>query len=165
MVSIAGKEITKRGFHVLQTLVSVICIAAFLVALHLNFVIAVVPSESMLPTLEVNDFMLVRRSDTPRRGDVVVFYPYPDDQTRYVKRAVAVEGDTIAIQDGVVILNGEVLDEPYLADCKTVGEMPEYTVPDGCFFALGDNRQNSYDCRYIGPIPYEQFIGHMIFKF
>ena len=90
------------------------------------------------------------RSD-PKRGDVVIFH-FPDDPTGkmyYVKRVIGLPGETVNIVDGKVYINGSdtPLDEPYLAE-PMEGSYGPYTVPEGCYFMLGDNRNNSQDARF-----------------
>lgn len=132
-----------------------------------------VDGSSMLDTLEENDIMFVDRIvycfRAPKRGDIVICY-YPDDyyeqtnksyNTR-VKRVIAVGGDTIEARDGVVLINGTAIDEPYLT-LSRVGflEIERQVIPDGCVYVLGDNRSVSIDSRNpsVGPIPLFRVIG------
>lgn len=142
-----------------------------------------IPSESMLPTLRINDFLLVNRAiyefTNPVRGDVVVFEstekaddePYPK---HLIKRVIAVENDTIAIKDGTVYLNDLPLEESYKAEPSKRdypfpdehGELPEKErVKPGHIFVMGDNRNKSNDSRYIGQIPMENLVGRAEFRF
>ena len=76
-------------------------------------------------------------------------------------------GDRVAVSGGVLYLNGEAVDEPYI-DHPPTYEMAEYTVPEGMYFVLGDNRANSNDSHLIGPIEQSQVVGHarlVIFPF
>lgn len=102
----------------------------------------------------------------PERGDVVVFKPLAPGQDKpYIKRTIGLPGDQVSIRDDGVYVNGVVLDEPYLegrtTNCRT--GKPEYcddfTVPEGTVFVLGDNRNNSEDSRYFGPVPEDRIIG------
>lgn len=124
-----------------------------------NYVLmkAVIPSGSMENTLQVDDkvfgLRLAYLFSEPERGDVVMF-DYPDDESLlYVKRIIGMPGETIEIIDGKVYIwedsTGEsktLLEEPYLKEEPT-GSYGPYTVPEGCYFMLGDNRNNSFDSR------------------
>ena len=148
-----GKEGKKAMHPVLEwVLIIVIALAA---ALFINFVIiinSVVPSGSMESTIMTNSRMMGLRvtywfSD-PQQGDIIVF-KYPDDPSQnFVKRVIGVPGDTVEIIHGVTYVNGEVLDEPYLNETPLDKNFGPYEVPEGCYFVMGDNRNNSNDARY-----------------
>jgi len=135
-----------------------IIVAAVAIALVLNnFVIANsrVPTGSMEKTIMAKSRVIGSRlsyiSSDPKRGDVVIFH-FPDDPTGklyYVKRVIGLPGETVNIVDGKVYINGSdtPLDEPYLAE-PMEGSYGPYTVPEGCYFMLGDNRNNSQDARF-----------------
>jgi len=148
-----------------------------------------IPSESMEPTLNVGQRVLVnrigKRFSTPAVGDVVVFHP-PDGADRgelscgvnpqggicpkavkgrsdvnFIKRIVAVGGDTITIADGHVIRNGKLQREPFIRPCgggSCTFEQP-ITIPAGHYFMMGDNRGASDDSRFWGPVPEDWIIG------
>lgn len=108
-----------------------------------------VPTESMVPTIKVNDRLLVEKMlwlTTLKHGDIVVFTPpvAGDEQKRYVKRLIGLPGDTLEIKDGALYRNGETIDEPYLKEPMTYTFGP-VTVPAEHYFFLGDNRNISYD--------------------
>lgn len=150
-----------------------------------------IPSESMVPTLEINQRVLVNRLGNnfgdPQVGDIMVFHPpigaTSDGRTcgvevsenelcprpvnkkadvNFIKRVVAGPGDRLRVRDGHVILNGKPLDEPYARPC---GEGPgcdfpgEITIPKDHWFMMGDNRGQSDDSRFWGPVPRDWFIG------
>jgi signal peptidase I len=149
-----------------------------------------IPSESMEPTLDVGQRVLVNRflysfSD-PDTGDIVVFHPplgaergnqcgVPRDNgspcseptpekadVNFIKRIVAGPGDTVAIQDGHPVVNGEPANEDFILPCAPGGEcnLPNpITVPADHFFMMGDNRGESDDSRFWGPIPRDWIIG------
>ncbi|MBL3557344.1 MULTISPECIES: signal peptidase I [Marinobacter] len=157
-----------------------------------------IPSGSMLPTLEVGDFILVNKYayglrlpvagtkilevDDPERGDVIVFR-YPDDgTTNYIKRVVGLPGDRIRYQDRQLYINGEKVDSRFVARLppaelrrETLGDTQhdvfltlgrtgrsgegEWLVPEGEYFVMGDNRDNSNDSRYWGTVPDEMVVG------
>ena len=133
-----------------------IIVAAVVIALLLNnFVIANsrVPTGSMENTIMSRSRVIGSRlaylKDDPQRGDIVIFH-YPDDESiYYVKRVIGLPGETVMIEDGKVYINGSdtPLDEPYLAE-PMEGSYGPYTVPEGCYFMLGDNRNNSRDARF-----------------
>jgi len=137
-----------------------------------------IPSESMEPTLEKGDRVLVNKLGYDlhdvHRGDVIVFALKdedvgPDGIRDLIKRVIGLPGDTIETRDGAVYINDRRLDEPYLADGTVTGDpavgsnpsIPRQVVPDGHVFVLGDNRDNSADSRYPyrGPIPIDDIVG------
>lgn len=132
-----------------------------------------IPSESMQPTLQVNDFILVNEMvydfSDPSRGDIVVFHPPPEEQVivpgvkqqppiDLIKRVVGLPHDVLEIKNGVLFLNGEALNEPYIKEPIFEPFAPTM-VPEGHIFVMGDNRNNSRDSRYIMPIPYKNLVG------
>jgi signal peptidase I len=132
-----------------------------------------IPSESMLPTLEVNDRLIIEKISyhfkTPRRGDVVVFEPtealrQQNFNDAFIKRIIGLPGETIQVKNGTVFVNGQALEEKYIE------EEPQYdygpvTVPDNEYLVLGDNRNNSYDSHYWGFVPRSNFIGRAAVRF
>lgn len=130
-------------------------ILAFVVALLMNkfvYANAEVPTGSMLPVVEPGDRLIVNRLsylfEDPKRGDIVMF-AFPDNEKKnYLKRIIGLPGEKVEIRDGLIYINdGETpLHEPYLNDLPN-GNYGPYNVPDGCYFMLGDNRDNSLDAR------------------
>jgi signal peptidase I len=130
-----------------------------------------IPSESMVPTLLVGDRVLVNKVSYKlhevHRGDVVVFRrpeklqdPSGTEPEDLIKRVVAVGGDTVVARDGVLYVNNRPMTEPYVQPGTGTFQLDEaVTVPDGQVFVMGDNRQNSQDSRYFGPIPTDSIIG------
>ena len=130
-----------------------------------------IPTESMVPTLEVGDRVLankfIYRFTDPERQDIVVFdsVDEDDDQT-LIKRVVGVAGDEIQVQGGVLYVNGEAQDEPYLNDADlSRGFYGPTVVPEGHIFVMGDNRGNSADSRVFGPLPLENLKGEAFMRF
>ena len=97
-----------------------------------------------------------------------IYYVLESTKTSYIKRVIGVAGDHILIQDGKVYLNGKELNEEYLHDGVTTqkaGIFYDITVPDGCIFAMGDNRGESMDCRAFGCIPLDKVESKVAFRF
>jgi signal peptidase I len=130
---------------------------------------AVTPS--MEPTLRVGEYFLADatyyRSRAPSRGDVAVYLHPKQTHLYYIKRIVAVEGDRIAIKGGRAVVNGMMVEEPYLDVVVADGRfanMPEVRVPVGHVYVLGDNRSNSVDSRDSvahGAVPVGNLIGRV----
>lgn len=163
-----------------------IIIALVLALLIRTFVVQAfkIPSGSMEPTLEIGDHILVNKFiygikipftsirlfplEKPKRGDVVVFI-YPLDPSKdFIKRVVAVEGDTVQIVNKKLIINGVEVPDPhavYKDDTVFPQEVQKrdnfgpVTVPKGCLFVLGDNRDRSLDSRFWGFVPIEDLRG------
>jgi signal peptidase I len=121
----------------------------------------VVPSPAMEPTFSPQDVITAREvdGDEVERGDVVVLH-MPDGQggeERRLERVVGLGGDELAPgPGGTVLLDGEVLDEPYLGPGTVTEHLVTQVVPDGHVFVMGDNRINSYDSRALGPVPVDR---------
>lgn len=125
-----------------------------------------IPSESMVPTLLIKDYILVNelqyRFARPARGDVAVFHPpdtYHGDKEDLIKRVVGIEGDKIAVINGRLYRNDEAVEESFTSEKLISGDFKETRVPPGHIFMMGDNRNNSYDSRFWGPVPYKNFVG------
>jgi signal peptidase I len=146
-----------------------------------------IPSESMKDTLLVGDFLFVNKflygaklpfMDTrlphvrpPQRGDIIVFIS-PLDGRDFIKRCVAVAGDTIEVRAKELYLNGVLQEEPYVRheDGNTLPRgaasrdfMAPYVVPSGHLFMMGDNRDNSHDSRFWGALPTRLVKGKALF--
>jgi signal peptidase I len=134
-----------------------------------------VGSESMVPTLKVWDRVLINKLAydlaEPGRGDIVLFEDPAGGEDPLIKRVVGFSEDTLEIRNGVLFVNGERTNEPYLRRKPCVRGMPKTcsfgptTVPKGHVFVMGDNRANSGDSRFFGPVPEEDLIGEALFRF
>lgn len=150
-------------------------IAISLVVIHIlrSFVFStyVVNGLSMEPNFHDGDRMIVNKLiyhiREPKRGEVVILHA--NTKSDYVKRVIALPGDTIRVEGDNVYVNGEKIVEPYLEEAVRVAHeagMPynridqeEITVPDGYVFVMGDNRSYSRDSRSMGPIPISEIVG------
>ncbi|WP_348256312.1 signal peptidase I [Leptolyngbya sp. PL-A3] len=130
-----------------------------------------IPSEAMLPTLAVNDRLVVEKvtyqTQSPQRGDVVVFSPpeglkqaNPAVTDDLIKRIVGLPREQVQVKDQKVYINGQPLEENYIpADYAPTYEWGPEVVPENSYFVLGDNRNNSYDSHFWGYVPRENIIG------
>jgi signal peptidase I len=134
-----------------------------------------IPTESMVPTLMVKDRLLVNKLaydlNDPERGDIVLFENQQDGKDPLIKRVIGLPGETLELRDGRVYVDGEPLEEPYLKrdPCrpgypKTCSFGP-VTVPRNHYFMMGDNRTNSLDSRFFGPVPEDDVVGEALVRF
>lgn len=141
-----------------------------------------VPSPSMAPTLQPGDRVVTNKLtydlSTPERGDIAVFKnPGKRGEPRLVKRVVGLPGDEIQIQNGVLLVNGAPPYEPYKKHrpgepdpknpkkAKVAASYGPIVVPEDHVFVLGDNRNDSYDSRYFGPVPDSKLVGEVALRF
>ncbi|XHX79010.1 MAG: signal peptidase I [Stenomitos frigidus ULC029] len=132
-----------------------------------------IPSGSMLPTLQINDRLIVDKLGyhfkDPQRGDVVVFSPTDTLEKQnfhdaFIKRVVGLPGDKVEVKGGRVFINDQPLRENYIAEDAQYQYGP-VTVPQDAYLVLGDNRNNSYDSHYWGFVPRDRIIGRAIVRF
>lgn len=163
-----------------------------------------IPSASMVPTLQVHDFILVNKFayglrlpvlgtkilpvGVPKRGDVMVFYP-PNDKRYFIKRVIGLPGDQIQLRDNVLYINGVRMEQRllYVDNTSIPAQMVmeedlqplqhlmqhssvatrqsnyEIVVPDGQYFMMGDNRDNSSDSRFWGMVPERNVVGQAVY--
>ena len=172
-------------------------IEAVVVALLLAFIIRAfvvqafkIPSGSMLETLQIGDHLLVTKfaydvrlpsniwldttdgkvlmqTGDPERGDIIVF-KFPEDENKdFIKRVIALPGDTIEIKDKAVFINGEEINEPYVRHTRHGNEpirdnFGPFVVPANEYFVMGDNREGSYDSRWWGTVKREKIVGRAL---
>jgi signal peptidase I len=134
-----------------------------------------IPTDSMVPTLEVNDRVLVNkfvyRFGKPTRGDIVVFNGVEGNtQKTLIKRVIGLPGDKIELRHGNLFLNGQRENEPYVVNEPCDRSIPytcsygPVTVPKERYFVMGDNRANSADSRFIGSIPEDDIKGEAFLR-
>lgn len=165
----------EKRYSILSFLLSVILILGLAIGFRV-FVAApyLVEGASMEDTFQTFDYLIVDRLsyrvDEPQRGDVVVFH-FPLDPSRtFIKRIIGLPGETVSIEgEAVTITNAEnpegfTLDEPYVADAHRASSSVTVTVGDGEYFVMGDNRKESADSRYWGPLPENQIVGRAFFR-
>jgi len=158
----SSPSLGRRMLRVLGELLQTALIA-FLLFVVVNLITARIRVEgiSMEPNLHDGEFVVVNRLayrwGEPERGDVIVFHFPSDPRRRFIKRVVGLPGDTVTIRDGQVLINGSVLEEPYL------DEEPRYhgewRIAPNEVFVLGDNRNNSSDSQNWGPLDINEIIG------
>ncbi|MQC18367.1 MAG: signal peptidase I [Chloroflexi bacterium] len=146
----------------------------------------IVDGASMFPTFEDSDFLIVNRMayrsfyfswvpgvetedwrpfGEPQPGDVIVFHFQPSSSERdFIKRVVAVPGQTVHVAGGSVYVDNARLDEPYIAQAPNY-EFPPTLVEPGTVFVLGDNRNNSYDSHAFGPVEQSTIVGRADFRY
>lgn len=109
-----------------------------------------IPSWSMEPTIMTKDIMLVSHYDTDviERYDIIVFDAPDDPDTSYTKRVIGLPGDKVVVKNGKVTVNNEEVDDSFVIEMKDTDGDGTYCVPEGCYFVMGDNRDNSFDSRY-----------------
>lgn len=163
---------------VIQTYTIGVIIATVLLS---AFVVMHVASGSMYPTFKTDTIIIVSRKDRiPDREDKMVFFPnstvkdknnnllndyllLSKGERSFTKRCVGIPGDTIAVHDGRLIRNGEIVNEDYTNEDFMDYEMDEVTLGEDEYFMMGDNRNDSHDSHVFGPVHKDQFVGKIIF--
>ena len=189
---VAGVGVARSGRRLVGVPIAALGVAVLVAGVLLLVFVRVyrLPTENMRPTFEAGDRIAALKGDV-ERGDIVVFHPpaaaitgecaRPVDSDRlcpragggrakvsFVKRVVAVGGDRIGLRDGRVILNDRDLDEPYVRPCEGAEGCTfkgEVTVPRGQVYLLGDNRGQSDDSRFWGPVPEDWVVGRVVFRY
>ncbi len=132
------------------------------------FSLTIVQGMSMNPSIHNNDKLFVNKITymlrNPKPGDIVIFNPPIMDKKNelFIKRVVAVEGDSFSIEDGTLYINGKAMFEPYIDSLYYKERVYDYTqgqVPKNTVFVLGDNRNDSNDSRCFGFVPVENIKG------
>lgn len=171
-------RLKKNSVEWLKT-IGIALIIAFVVRTFL-FTSYVVDGQSMMPTLENGNLLMVNKMTYNirdiKRFDVVVFHA--NESEDYVKRVIGLPGEHVAYKDNQLYINGELLEEPYLDEYKSephslyrtadfsLEEITgESTIPEGKVFVIGDNRNGSYDSRDFGCIDIEQIVGKVNLRY
>jgi signal peptidase I len=122
-----------------------------------------IPSQSMEPTLVPGDQVLVSkfiyRFVSPEPGNIIVFIPPNNENVDFIKRIVAVGGDTVQVKEGLVFVNGKQLQMDYRTEPGDYSNFGPKRIPEDFVFVMGDNRSNSMDSRVFGPVPKKNILG------
>jgi signal peptidase I len=129
-----------------------------------------VEGTSMLPRLEDHDRLFINkfvyRITAIERGDIVVFHYPRDPEKSYIKRVIALPGDRLRVDRGLVWLNGNPVPERYVPEeYKDSRSMTEIVIPDGSYFMMGDHRSISSDSREFGPVDRDLIYGKAVFVY
>ena len=169
------KKAKQESNHLSPSEILKTAFVSFLVAFVIfNFTIvnAVVPSGSMRDTIDIGDRVIADRIIYKitgiNRGDIIIFHPPIEGKENiyYIKGVIGLPGDTIEGKDGYVYINEEKLEESYVKGLL-VSDFGPYTVPDDCYFMMGDNRADSYDSRFWKNkfVSSDKIIGKALFKY
>jgi signal peptidase I len=147
---------------VLSIIVAVLCIAVLIVGFESREVFNI----SMLPNIEPGDYIMVNRLSfligQPKRGDVVIINAPLDNERDVIKRVIALPGDSVEVNANTVYVNSTALAEPYIMEPVDY-ELPGQKIPEGNYFVLGDNRNNSNDSHKGWLAPESDITGKAMF--
>lgn len=158
-------RLERKKYLTKLTLDIIVCV---LIALVVAIVIRIwlyepvhVSGASMQDTMRNGSLVMVNKwiylIRQPERGEVIVFHA--KEKKDYIKRVIALPGETVEAKNNKIWINGEILEEPYISDRYRTLDFPLTQVPSGMVFVLGDNRSNSLDSRVLGPIPISSIVG------
>lgn len=148
----------------IKTCIQLTVTVTIIVSLFLQFfMLDYIPSGSMEGTLEIGDLLIATRYNKTdiERYDIMIFIPPDSPNEYYIKRVIGLPGETIEITNGHVYADGVELDDSFVKEADWSGGDGVYVVPEGCYFMLGDNRNNSNDSRYWDTtyVPIENFVA------
>jgi signal peptidase I len=164
------RETTKRLILTVSSFLIIVPIFNVFQSFFLRHFVAesrYIPAGSMMPTLQIDDRLIIDKwsyhFQAPQRGDIVLFSPtetlkQQNLKDAFIKRIIGIPGDKIEVKGGKVYVNGQPLEENYIAEAPNYQYGPA-TVPPNSYFVLGDNRNNSYDSHYWGFVARENIIG------
>ncbi len=167
------EKVEKSTGRVILEIVEIVAIAFVLSWVLRTFVIEarVVPTGSMLPTIQLQDRLIVDKFffkyfDEIRPGDIIVFHPPPTAHATddFIKRVIGLPGDKIQIINHITTVNGKALNEPYLQE-QPKNNFGPITVPADSLFVMGDNRNNSADSREWGFLPIKNVTGRTLLRY
>jgi|SRR5690625_40543 len=163
----------RKSIISLSDIFMVIIVIAVVMGLR-TYVIAPakVNGHSMDPTLETGEVLIMNKWSDIKKNDIVTFISPTDNKTIFIKRVIALEGDTVEMKKDVLYINGKEIEEPYLKEHRRSLDEGELLtenfgpveVGKDQFFAMGDNRLNSLDSRTFGPIDKERLEGKVLWK-
>jgi len=163
------KETTSEIFSWIKA-IAVACVLVFAIR-HFLFSPVIVSGQSMEPTFESENRVIISKIHKLDHFDLVVFHA-PGSTEDYIKRVIGLPGDTIVMKDDRLFINGKEYEEEYIQANKEqlfkdqkLTEDFEVTVPEGQLFVLGDNRRHSTDSRVIGCIDEDSVVGKVGFRF
>ena len=164
----AEPQIPARGYLHLWVRDVLISVAASFMIITFLYQPVRVEGTSMQPELRDQDRLFINkfayRFENISRGDVVVFHYPRDPEKSYIKRVIALPGDTLRIEEGRVYVNGQRVEESYVPRRYRDGRsMPEIIIPQGNYFVMGDHRSISSDSRDFGPVDRELIYGKAAF--
>lgn len=165
-----GRATAERGQHLVREVVETVLLTLLIFfAVHFSIQPFRVDGPSMQPGLHTGELVLVNLLtydfSAPQRGDVIVFHPPGEsDDIQYVKRIIGMPGDTITVTASAIYVDGKKLSEPYIYPLAAGQDenpevLPKLTLNKDQYFVLGDNRLNSQDSRFFGPVSRQSIIG------
>lgn len=168
-----AKRLITLFFDFLET--GVVALSIFVVAYLFLIQPHEIKGNSMEPNFHNNEYILTDkisyRLKEPQRGDVIIFKAPKNPDIDYIKRIIALPGEKIKIENGLVYINGKILEELYINEATNlfpgsfIQKGIETTIPPDEYFAMGDNRTHSSDSREFGPIPKPLIIGRALLRY
>ncbi|MFC2032870.1 signal peptidase I [Chloroflexota bacterium] len=150
-----------KGF-IREALITILAALVIFLGLQETIQSSIVLGSIMEPNFETGQRLIVNkvayRFDDIKRGDVVILRPPSNSDADYIKRVIALPGETVEIKDELVYIDGGPLSEPYILDPPHY-TMKQLEVPQGYCFVLGDNRNSSNDSHIWGPLPQDNIVG------